>query len=359
MGNFAFIVHPIDLDNVFSKLRFLRRWPTPLSETIMRNLPPFKVSGITGVSSSHADISGFIIACPLTSKQMVNLPQDKVINKIIRTGMAAEKLGAKIVGLGAMTSVIGDAGITVAKNLNIAVTTGGSYTVAIALEAARKAAEVMDMDLGRAEVLIVGATSSIGSVCARILARDVRFLTLLARNKRKLEHLTTRILRENGLAVRVSSDVKNSVSRADIIITVTGPAEEVIDVADLKPGAVICDVIRPRDISRRAAQLRNDVLVIEGGVVAVPGKPDFGLDFGFPPGMVSAGMAETMILALEERLESFSLGRELSVAQIDNITSLAEKHGFKLGGFRSFEGVFTTQHIDAVRRNAGIKQGKL
>ena len=41
----------------------------------------------------------------------------------------AEKLGAKIVGLGAFTAVVGDAGITVARNLNIPVTTGNSYTV--------------------------------------------------------------------------------------------------------------------------------------------------------------------------------------------------------------------------------------
>ena len=44
-----------------------------------------------------------------------------------------------------------------------------------------------------------------------------------------------------------------------------------------------------------------------------------------------------MILALEQRYESFTLGRDLTVAQVEEISKLADKHGFKLAGFRSFE----------------------
>jgi predicted amino acid dehydrogenase len=40
-------------------------------------------------------------------------------------------------------------------------------------------------------------------------------------------------------------------------------------------------------------------------------------------------MAETMILALEKRYENFSLGRDLTVKQIETIEQLAAKHGFR------------------------------
>ncbi|EEG76421.1 shikimate 5-dehydrogenase [Dethiobacter alkaliphilus] len=359
MGDFAFIIHPIELDDVFRKLKFMRSWPVPVVETVVKALPPFKVSEITGVQSDYAQTSGHFVSCPLTSKQMVELPEDKVINKIIRAGKVAEKLGAKIVGLGAMTSVVGDAGITVAKNLDIAVTTGNSYTVATALQGTKKAAELMGIDLANAEVLVMGATGSIGSVCARILARDARFLTLLARDKNKLDLLSARIMRETGLATKVSSDVKRSVQRADIIIAVTGSAEAVIDVMDLKPGAIVCDVARPRDVSKRAAELRDDVLVIEGGVVDVPGDVDFGFNFGFPPRTSYACMAETMILSLEGKYESFTLGRDLSVAQVDDISRLAEKHGFKISGFRSFERAISPETIENIRKNAQRNTQKL
>jgi predicted amino acid dehydrogenase len=352
MGDFAFIIHPIELGDVFRKLRFMRRWPAPLVESAISFLPPFKVSDITGVRSAAAETSGWFVSCPLTSRQMVSLPEEKVIKKIISAGRVAERLGARIVGLGAMTSVVGDAGITVAKSLPIAVTTGNSYTVATALQGTKKAAKAMGIDLDQADVLVVGATGSIGSVCARILAREVKYLTILARDKGKMDNLAARILQENGLAVKVTSEVKQAVRRADIVITVTGSSETIIDVADLKPGAVVCDVARPRDVSRRAADLRDDVLVIEGGVVEVPGDVDFGFNFGFPPKTSYACMAETMILALEGRFESYTLGRELTVAQVDEIDRLAGKHGFKLAGFRSFERALSDEEINTIRENA-------
>ena len=111
------------------------------------------------------------------------------------------------------------------------------------------------------------------------------------------------------------------------------------------------DVARPRNVSRRVAQKRDDVLVIEGGMVAVPGPDmDFGFDFGFPPRMAFACMAEVMILALEGRYESFTLGRDITVDQVQEIEALGARHGFKLGGFRSFERAVTDQEIERVRR---------
>jgi fatty aldehyde-generating acyl-ACP reductase len=59
-----------------------------------------------------------------------------------------------------------------------------------------------------------------------------------------------------------------------------------------------------------------------------------------------------MILAMEGRYESFSLGRELSVAKIDEISRLAKKHGFRLAGFRSFDRALSWQEIERVRENA-------
>jgi uncharacterized NAD-dependent epimerase/dehydratase family protein len=68
--------------------------------------------------------------------------------------------------------------------------------------------------------------------------------------------------------------------------------------------------------------------------------------------MAYACMAETMILALEGRYESFSLGREMTVEQIDEISSLAKKHGFKLAGFRSFERALSMEDIGGIKERA-------
>ena len=63
----------------------------------------------------------------------------------------AEKLGAKILGLGAFTSVVGDAGVTIANALDVPVTTGNSFTVAMAVQAIREAAQCDGHSLGRCD----------------------------------------------------------------------------------------------------------------------------------------------------------------------------------------------------------------
>jgi predicted amino acid dehydrogenase len=352
MVKFAFIIHPLDVADITKRLKFFRLFPDRVVENIVRHFPVYKASEIRGVRSSWSETEGWFIICPLTSRQMLELPVDYVTNKIIAAGRLAEKLGAGIVGLGAMTSVVGDAGVTIARHLNIAVTTGNSYTVATALEGTRKAAEIMGIDLNKASVLVIGATGSIGSVCARIIAREAGYLTLVARRTEKLERLAHQVLQETGVAARITTNVKEALREADVVITVTSAVDTVIEPEDLKPGAVVCDVARPRDVSRRVAEVRPDVLVIEGGVVEVPGEVEFNFDFGFPPKTAYACMAETMILALEGRCENYTLGRELSVEQVEEISRLAAKHGFKLAGFRSFERALTDADIERVRQAA-------
>ena len=48
-----------------------------------------------------------------------------------------------------------------------------------------------------------------------------------------------------------------------------GQRQRIVDITKCKPGAVICDVARPPDISREEAALRPDVLVIESGEVLI------------------------------------------------------------------------------------------
>lgn len=355
MEKFAFIIHPLTASDFSRKFPFAKHWPDRLVETILKHIPPFTVSHITGVASPYSTAEGWFVACPLTTRQMVAMDEDYVMNKIIRAGRVAQKQGAKIVGLGAFTSIVGDAGVTVAKSLDIAVTTGNSYTVATALAGTRRAAQLMGIDLANAHIVILGATGSIGAACAQIIARDAKYLTLVARHERKLERVAAQILRSTGLAVHISANTKATLPNADVVIAVTSAVDTIIDAEDLKPGAVVCDVSRPRNVAPSVAQLRDDVLVIEGGVVEVPGDVDFGLNFGFPPKTAYACMAETMILALEGRYEDFTLGRDITVKQIETIDRLAAKHGFKLAGLRSFERAITEEEISHIRDNAARK----
>ena len=356
MDTFAFIIHPIDPKrDVSRKFPLLGRYLSVSQINFFSTFfPPLYISEINGVRSQATgkEIVGWFVACPYTPARMLELPETAVYHKITQTGRLAEKLGARVLGLGAFTSVIGDAGLTVSRALSIPVTTGDSYTVAIAVEAVREAARVMEVPLAGATAAVVGAAGAIGSVAAELMARDVAQVVLVGRpqNLARLEALRDRLCARPLTRAQVSLAANLApLAQADLILAVTSALDVVIEPEHLRPGAVVCDIARPRDVSARVAALRDDVLVIDGGMVAVPGAVDFHFNFGFPPGMAYACMAETMTLALEGRFESYTLGKQITTEQVEEIARLASKHGFRLGGFRSFERAVTPDQIERVK----------
>lgn len=355
MDTFAFIIHPIDPKrDVSRKYPFLGHILNERQIDFFSSFfPPVYISEITGITSQATgkEIKGWFIACPYTPRRMMELPERTVYRKIIQTGRLAEKLGADILGLGAFTSVVGDAGITIANALAVPVTTGDSYTVSVAMDSIRKAAQAMEIPLNTATAAVVGATGAIGQVCAELLADDVERLYLIGRRQDALEDLRDR-LQDRARAELIVSTKMDVLANAQLILTVTSAIHDVIRPEHLQPGSVVCDVARPRDVSAMVAAARDDILVIDGGMVDVPGPVDFHFNFGFPPGRAYACMAETIALALEGRFEDYTLGKHLTRGRVEEIDAIAKKHGFRLSGFRSFEREVTLQQIETVRRNA-------
>jgi fatty aldehyde-generating acyl-ACP reductase len=362
MEKFAFIIHPIDArKDVARKYPIARYVPERLIEAYIQRRDPLVVAKISGIRSvTGAEAEGWFIGCPLTPRQFLELPIEFVYDKLEKCGKLAEEQGAKIIGLGAFSSVAGDGGITLAERLNIAVTTGNSYTIATAIQGALDGAKRMGISLPNANVAVVGATGSIGATCAEILGREAREVALVGRNPEKLEALATRLQAGTQACYRIFTDVALGLRNADIVITVSSAAQAIVLPQHIKSGAIVCDVARPRDVSVAVAKERNDVLVIEGGVVKVPGemrctKIESGepFSFGFPQGTAYACMSETIALSLEGRYENFTLGKDVSVAQVDEITSICDRHGFRLDGYRSFERAVSDEEIDRIRKNAG------
>lgn len=351
---FAFIIHPVSVKrDAERKVPIAKLLNEQQITFLSRYFPPLYISEVTGITSQATgrSVRGWLVACPFTTPMMLKLPVETVYRKIIATARKAEKLGARIVGLGAYTSVVGDAGISIAGRLAVPVTNGDSYTVYMAVAAVRAAATEMGIALDEAHVAVVGATGAIGKTCAQMFAHEAPQLTLVGRREDALDAVRERC--EGRKAVVTASTQMDAIYDADLILTVTSAVHEVIHPQHLKPGAVVCDVARPRDVSRRVAEQRDDVLVIEGGMVEVPGvDADFGFDFGFPPKRAFACMAETIALALEGRYEDYTLGKEISIEQALEIGEIATRHGFKLAGFRTFEQPVTPEQIARVREKA-------
>lgn len=355
MEKFAFVIHPISVKkDVARKYPIVKYVPESWVEWGIRYKSPMEVSHITGVkSATGVEAEGWFVGCPLTAKQLLNYSDEVVYDKIVGAVKIAEDLGAKVIGLGAFTSVAGDNGITVAKRSNIAVTTGNSYTVATAIEGSIRASDMMGIDPSKARVAVVGATGSIGKTCAQLMAKKCESVVLVGRSQDKLEALAAKMAEDTKANITSTTDIAGGIKDADIVVTVSSAIDAIIEPSFIKSGAVVCDVARPRDVSERVVKERNDVLIVDGGVIAIPGDVDFHFNFGFPPKTAYACMSETMILALEGKYECFTLGKDVSVEQVEEITRLANKHGFKLAGFRSFEKAVTEEQIEKIKKNAG------
>lgn len=354
MDSFAFIIHPIDTRrDVARKYPLLAKiLPEPVIHYVSRFWPPVEISHITGVKSTATgkEIEGWFIAVPYTAQRMLALRPAEVYRKIIAAGHLAEQLGAKMLGLGAYTSVVGDGGRTIARELDIAVTAGDSYTAAVSVSATLEAARKMGIDLSGALLAVVGASGAIGGAVAQLLAPHMGRTLLVGRDQARLDLLSEKMAAAS-CAVATTTNI-NEIRRADIVVTVTSSGGALLQPNMLKSGAVVCDVSRPRDVSRQTSQARDDVLVFDGGLVSVPGGVDFGFDYGLPPEMTFGCMAETMVLTLEGVFEDYSLGKDLSLDQIQLIDGLADKHGFKLAALRSFEHKLDDAVIQRVRAKA-------
>lgn len=71
---------------------------------------------------------------------------------------------------------------------------------------------------GRAKVLIIWEEGNLGLSCARLIARWVRFLTLVSPNPRLLERAAEIIMAETGITPQVYSDLSPDYKGAKIVI---------------------------------------------------------------------------------------------------------------------------------------------
>lgn len=364
IAKFAFVVHPLSVEDVrrSAHFRWARTLPDAVVESVAARMPPFPIGKVVGGHSpaTGARIEGLLIALGTTPREMMRRSPEFTYRRLYLAARMAHRAGARLMGLGAFTSVVGDAGLTVARHAPLAITSGNSLTVATTLEAAKQAVLRMDMsDPSCTRAMIIGATGSIGSVCSRMIAQAVRDVVLVSIEPDRLRDLRRLILDESpATRVVVATRSDTEIGDCDLIVTATSAfGERILDISRCKPGAVICDVARPPDVGAAEAALRPDVVVVESGEVWIPGVEDLGYDLGLPRGVSYACLAETALLAMDGRFESFTLGRDLQVGRVKEIFRLFRKHGFRLAGLRSPTGPLDDAEFDFKRRFAQALRG--
>jgi len=296
-----------------------------------------------------------------TPKEIMRHSPEFTYRRLLDAADMAKRLGAQIMGLGAFTKVVGDAGVTVAKRSPLPITTGNSYSASGALWAAHDALlrlNLLPAPKGKQRIqfkaMVVGATGAIGSVCARLIAKVAEEVYLVSPETAKLLAIKESILQETPDAkLFLSAHADKDIAEMDMIVTATsGAGKKILDIRLVKPGCVITDVARPLDLPASEVAKRPDVLVIESGEIQLPGEHVQMKNIGLPKGVAYACLAETIVLALEGRFENFTVGRAIEWEKVREIYKLGLKHGMKLAAISGVNGPFSKDDIARVRELA-------
>ena len=365
-NRFAFVIHPLSQEflkkekalDIVSQVA--PSFVMDVVEKAIAYAPPFIYSKVTGIKSPEGvEADGWLITVGGTPKQMLAHKPEFTYDRLLQAAKMAKRLGAQIMGLGAFTKVVGDAGVTVSRKAEIPITTGNSYSASGALWAAADAVRRMGLitvEKGKkihGKTMVFGATGAIGSVCCRLLAKAFDEVYMVGRNTAKLLALREAVLEETpDVRLHISTRSDRFLPDMDVIVTATsGAGKTILDIMRVKPGCVITDVARPLDLSPEDVAKRPDVLVIESGEIELPGTPEM-RNIGLPPKVAYACLAETIVLALEARYESFTVGRDIEWEKVREIYRMGLKHGMKLAAISGVNGVFTDEDITRVRRLA-------
>jgi len=358
---FAFVIHPLSQNYIKNAFPIPKATPKAIMNRIEQAaayMPPMvycKMENI--ISPTGAEAEGWLISVGGTPKEMLSHSPEFTYRRLLAAAEMAEKMGAQIMGLGAFTKVVGDAGVTVARRSRLPITTGNSYSASGALWAAADAMRRMGLvekpakgQRIAAKTMVIGASGSIGSVSARLLAMAFQQVVIAGRDLKKLEQLKASILEDTPDAdVVCSIDYDELLADMDMIVTSTsGAGKKILDITKVKPGCVITDVARPLDLPPEEVAKRPDVLVIESGEIELPSKCKGLRNIGLPPNVIYACLAETITLALEGRFEVFTIGRDTEWEKVKEIYKLGLKHGMKLAAIAGVNGAFTDEDIARV-----------
>lgn len=373
--DFAFIIHALSVDDLFRVpgFRWMRSMPDGWRrgfERVASRAPGFQYGRLENVVSrkNNREVNGVIYALTATPRIMKASEPEDVYRQIEGICHHAADLGAKIIGLGAYTKIVGDAGESIHRASPIPVTTGNSLSASATLWSVHDAAAKMGLlkpvpgtRIMDGTAMVIGATGSIGKVSAKLMSLICRRLVLVAPRMERLNELANEI---RAIAPRceilLTTDANDFAATTDILVTATSALDQkVVDVARLKPGAIVCDCSRPLDFTVEDAMRRPDVLIIESGEVVLPGPARLSCDIGLPDKVVYACLGETALLAMAQRYEPFTLGREIDYLKVKEIYRLAREHGVDLAAIRGHAGLITDQEIRLTRELALQRRAEL
>ncbi len=268
MNGFVVMGHPYNFQHLVRIFKFFKPDVAKVTPDFLLKLfelaPSYKGSDVRGFrSETGKTVDGYFVMCPIIP-DMVKFSPELVLNKVIEGCKIGERLGAGVLALGGFTSIVGEKYFDKLRDqIKMPMTTGNTFTTAMALEGVRKACRMMDIKMKDAQAVVIGGTGDIGSACARVLNREVKELIVTGRTPSSVKEIEKELKKEKGAKIFSSMDNNAAVKKADIVIAAASASQSVVDINLIKPGAVVCDLAYPKNISYNSKN-RIDIFVLSG-----------------------------------------------------------------------------------------------
>ena len=345
----AIILHPLNIELFLYNFHFFYRPISYLVKPFERFFSPYLIKKFYPLCSPHVfmnlkeidlgedrRINLIGVMCPLFPDQLILNPK-QAIDKIIYSAQLAKRMGAQIVALAGFTSIVSNGGIDILGQVNLAITSGNSLTAALGIEGIERAVKLCNKKMENCTMAIIGATGDIGSICAKIFARKLKKIILCARKKETINDLAAKLKETHKIEIEIECSAKVASQKSDIILTATSSLGNLIELSELKTGAIVCDLAMPPNILRSSIQERKDVFVFDGGRAKIKfydkikNKQWTSL---FPQNVIYGCFAEAIALALENKFESYSVGKgNITEEKVNNIRMIGKKNGIELSEF--------------------------
>lgn len=267
-SGFVVMGHPYNLNHLIRFFKFFKPDLRAVTKEFLLKLfemtPSYHSYDIPEFrSKTGKKTHGFFVLCPIIP-DMIDASPERVFNKVVEGCQIGQRLGAGIVTLGGFTSIAGERFSEKLRSaIKIPLTTGNTYTAAMALEGIRKASQWMGLDLSKSSVVIIGGNGDIGSACARVLVQEVKELIITGRNKDSLKVSKEKLKKMGKARVDASTDNNAAVKKADIVVAAASSSQSFVDIKNFRPGSIICDVGYPKNTSYMTT-FRNDLFAFSG-----------------------------------------------------------------------------------------------
>ena len=292
------------------------------------------------VGDSGASCSGRIVGLPCLPEVLLEHQEGAV--RMMATASMQYGMGCELIGLGAICAIVGLRGEALEARIPKPVTTGNSLTCWASAETVCRLDEALQARAGYSgRVLIVGFPGTMSEALAAVLAaRGVSVEVWHPNIPKRLERTLCKIEKASGSSIVRHTDLSAALEGVGIVVGASSLGAALAKV-ELPPGTVVVDVAQPLDTSG-AQRARADLLVVEGELVEMPRATGaawrslftsaYNAVVGQGSDRVYACLAEPMVLAMEERAESFSVGKHIAPDKVEEIGALALAHGFAVRG---------------------------